>query len=94
MQGLNSLRGQYSSPDFGLWGLTEINLGHNGITDAAVDAIMGYAKKDVLLRKLYLRGNNLEVKPLSPHGPDGTLANTSAPQQPRLVHELAQLIST
>lgn len=61
IQGLTSLRGRYSTPDFGLWGLTEINLGCNGIEDKAVDAIMGYAKKDVMLRKVLLQGNEIQV---------------------------------
>lgn len=61
IQGLNSLRGRYSTPELGLWGLTEINLGCNGITDAAIDGIMGYAKKDVMLRRVLLQGNDIQV---------------------------------
>ncbi|KAI9636616.1 uncharacterized protein MKK02DRAFT_37216 [Dioszegia hungarica] len=62
MQGLNSLRHQYSTSDLGLWGLTEINLGHNGITDSVVDVILGYAKKDVMMRKVQLQGNRIELR--------------------------------
>lgn len=93
IQGLNSLRGQFSSSDFGIWGLTEINLGHNGITDAAVDALLGYAKKDVMLRKIYLQGNTIEVS-LFWTGSDHIAAKVTAQNQYRLIRELSKLLST
>ena len=44
-----------------LWGLIEINLANNGIDDEAVAELMGYAKKDVFLERVFLQGNDLEV---------------------------------
>lgn len=61
VQGLTSCRGRYSSPEMGIWGLEEINLIHNEIGDAGLDAVLGYAKKDVWLRRAYLQDNRITV---------------------------------
>lgn len=62
-KGLSVLRSRYSSPE-AVWGLTEINLGCNTISDEALDVVLAYAKKDVCLRKVYLQANDIEVGPL------------------------------
>lgn len=60
-KGLSVLRSRYSSPE-AVWGLSEINLGCNGIDDEALDRVMAYAKKDVCLRKVYLQANDIELR--------------------------------
>lgn len=45
-----------------MWGLTYLNLAWNGVTDEALDAVLGYAKKDVMLRDVYIQGNEVEVR--------------------------------
>ncbi|KAK4686808.1 hypothetical protein P7C73_g3309, partial [Tremellales sp. Uapishka_1] len=45
-----------------VWGLTEINLGCNSLGDEALDTILGYAKKDVCLRKLLVPVNEIRLE--------------------------------
>jgi hypothetical protein len=40
-----------------------VNLGCNALDDGAMDALMGYAKKDVCLRKVLVQANDIEVGP-------------------------------
>jgi hypothetical protein len=70
LQGLSALRGRYSTPalpgssspsDSGIWGLRELNFALNGLGDAAMEGVLGYAKKDVLLRRVFLQGNEIQV---------------------------------
>lgn len=68
VQGLTSCRGRYSSPEMGIWGLEEINLIHNQVGDAGLDAVLGYAKKDVWLRRAYLQDNRITVRRLIDSG--------------------------
>jgi hypothetical protein len=62
LNGLSTLRSRYSSPELGLWGLKEMNLGCNALDDAALDAAMAYVKKDVCMRKLLVQANEIEVR--------------------------------
>lgn len=63
LNGLATLRLRYSSKEYGIWGLSEVNLGCNALDDGAMDALMGYAKKDVCLRKVLVQANDIEVGP-------------------------------
>ncbi|GFZ48506.1 hypothetical protein JCM24511_06254 [Saitozyma sp. JCM 24511] len=62
LNGLATLRLRYSSKEYGIWGLSEVNLGCNALDDGAMDALMGYAKKDVCLRKVLVQANDIELK--------------------------------
>ncbi|EIW71098.1 hypothetical protein TREMEDRAFT_28352 [Tremella mesenterica DSM 1558] len=59
--GLQHLRMRYSTPD-DLWGLKQINLGTNGITDEGLECVLGYAKKDVCMREVLLQANQIELR--------------------------------
>lgn len=61
LKGLSSLRGRFTSPELGIWGLGEMNLASNGLGDAALDAVLGYVKKDVMVRRVYMQANDIEV---------------------------------
>ncbi|WWC91520.1 uncharacterized protein L201_006466 [Kwoniella dendrophila CBS 6074] len=62
-KGLSTLRLRHSSPELGLgiWGLKEINLGMNGLDDIALDCVLGYAKKDVYLKRVLVQGNEIKL---------------------------------
>lgn len=45
----------------GIWGLHEVNLAATGVDDKALDGILSYAKKDGLLRQVYLQGNDVRL---------------------------------
>ncbi|ORX40767.1 hypothetical protein BD324DRAFT_612053 [Kockovaella imperatae] len=62
IQGLNSCRHRFSSTDYGLWGLRDINLGSNSISDESFSALMSYAKKDVFMRRVTVQGNDIELR--------------------------------
>ncbi|WWC64393.1 uncharacterized protein I303_107003 [Kwoniella dejecticola CBS 10117] len=63
-KGLSTLRLRHSSPELGLglWGLKEVNLGMNGIDDIALDGLLAYAKKDVLLSRVLVQGNEITLE--------------------------------
>ncbi|WWC71833.1 uncharacterized protein I206_105792 [Kwoniella pini CBS 10737] len=63
-KGLSTLRLRHSSPELGLglWGLTEVNLGMNGLDDIALDGVLAYAKKDVLLKRILVQGNEIKFE--------------------------------
>ncbi|WVQ77989.1 hypothetical protein IAT38_000070 [Cryptococcus sp. DSM 104549] len=63
-KGITTLRTRYSSPEHGagLWGLHEVTLSANLLDDTALDGVLAYAKKDVLLAKIYMQGNQVTLQ--------------------------------
>ena len=37
---------------------------HNELGDAGMDAVLGYVKKDVMMRRVYLQSNSITVCPV------------------------------
>ena len=105
IQGLTSIRTRYATNGYkdNIWGIKELNLGSNGIDDEALSNILGYAKKDVCLRKVFVQGNVIEVS--SKGHRNGTSLRNYSPEQmaycdscrlaegpSRLGHQFAQFI--
>lgn len=61
VKGLTTKRAQFSGPAGVIWGIKELNLGMNHLNDEAFAKVLEYAKKDVMLRKLWVQGNELKV---------------------------------
>lgn len=60
VSGLATIRHRFSVNE--LWGISEINLGGNGLNDEGLVSVISYAKKDVCLNKVMLQGNEIKVR--------------------------------
>jgi len=62
LQGLTTLRARYSTAEQ-LWGIRELNLASNRLDDEGLEAVLGYAKKDVCCERVMVQGNDITVRP-------------------------------
>lgn len=60
LQGLTTLRARYSTAE-SLWGIRELNLASNRLDDVGLEAVLGYAKKDVCCERVMVQGNEISV---------------------------------
>jgi len=61
VKGLAHVRQRYSSDTSRIWTLKEVNMAFNSLGDEGLESVLGWAKKDLGLRKLLLQGNDIKV---------------------------------